>query len=275
LPRLESETAWRIFAVGSKPVNTWEEARTQIQAHADTVAITVERSGQRRELSVTPRNRRIGVSPKSEMRPISVGDAAALGVVLPLKVVKEAARSFTSWHSVDKVEVKGPVGIVKESGTAAKDSWLSLLYFLAAMGSYCWPFVAAVHLFDSLTAWVFRTTLTETNLPPPTLRIAGLRFSLQFSLGCWLAFLLAEAAAVAGAPGALLLVALLMPGVYALWPLLWISARTLWSNKSSWGLFPITLIPCGAPIIGISIALSLRKEERRLRTHSEPNVPSS
>jgi len=256
-------------------VNTWEEARTQIQAHADTVAITVERSGQRRELSVTPRNRRIGVSPKSEMRPISVGDAAALGVVLPLKVVKEAARSFTSWHSVDKVEVKGPVGIVKESGTAAKDSWLSLLYFLAAMGSYCWPFVAAVHLFDSLTAWVFRTTLTETNLPPPTLRIAGLRFSLQFSLGCWLAFLLAEAAAVAGAPGALLLVALLMPGVYALWPLLWISARTLWSNKSSWGLFPITLIPCGAPIIGISIALSLRKEERRLRTHSEPNVPSS
>jgi uncharacterized protein YndB with AHSA1/START domain len=55
--------------------------------------------------------------------------------------------SFDSLGESTRVTITAenvPPGI-KESGTAAKDSWLSLLYFLAAMGSYCWPFVAAVH----------------------------------------------------------------------------------------------------------------------------------
>lgn len=63
---------------------------------------------------------------------------------------------------------------------------------------------------------------------------------------------------------------LLTPGVWALWPLLWVSARELWTARWPLGVvFPVTLVPCAAPLMGIWVALRLGAEERRLRTHHQ------
>jgi hypothetical protein len=256
----------KVLAVGSVPVHTWDEARAQIQTHSDPVRITLERAGKRHELMVMPRDRRIGVAPVSVMRPVGILAAATRSVRMPVAVVTEAAKSFVALHHTS--EIRGPVGIVRDTGQAAKAGWLSYLFFLAVLGSYFWPFAAALHLFDVVTGWTFRLTLTETDLPERTLRIARLRFSLHFALGCWLAFLLAEAAAGFELPGALLLVALLTPGVWALWPLLWVSARELWGKGSPFGVtLSVLLVPCAAPLMGVWVALCLRKEELRLRSH--------
>jgi hypothetical protein len=259
----------KLLSVGSVPVHTWDEARAQIQAHSGPVQITVERFGQRQELSVTADNGRIGVAPVSAMRKIAIGQAALSAVRLPLTVVTETAKTFIRLQHVSDSERKGPGGIVREASSAARTSWLSLLNFLGFLGCYVWPFVAAVHVFDVVTGWTFRMTVTETSLPEHTLRIARLRFSMYFALGCWLAFMLVQTAAGAKLPGALPLIALLMPGVLALWPLLWISSRELWSKKWPWGvLVPVAFVPCMAQVMGVWVALCLRKEERRLRSHS-------
>ena len=58
-----------------------------------------------------------------------------------------------------------------------------------------------------------------------------------------------------------------MPGVWALWPLLWVSARELWGKGSPLGVvLPVLLVPCAAPVAGAWLAVCLRKEERRLRS---------
>jgi hypothetical protein len=256
----------KLLSVGSVPVHTWDEARAQIRAHSGPVPISVERSGQRQELSVTPDSGRIGVAPVYAMHRVALAQAAWRAMRLPLTVVIEVAKSFIRLH-VSDTELQGPAGIVRETSKAAQTGWLSLLYFLGVLGSYLWPFVAAVHVFDVVTGWTFRMTVTETSPPEHTLRISRLRFSMYFALGCWLAFVLVEMAASAELPGALLLLALLMPGVLALWPLLWISSRELWSKKWPWGvLVPVAFVPCMAQVLGVWVALCLRKEERRLRS---------
>lgn len=261
----------KVLVVGSVSVHTWDEARAQIQSHAGPVTITVERAGKRRDLSVTPRDRLIGVSPVSEMRRLALLEVASLSALLPLKVVSTSAESLIAWHQPK--DLKGPVGIVRETGNAAKAGWLAALYFLGVLGSYFWPFVAALHVFDVVTGWTFRMTLTETGLREPVLRMARLRFSMHFSLGCWLAVLLAEVALAAEVPGSWLLVVMLVPGVWALWPLLWVSLRELSGNKAPYGMVLPALVPCGAPILGVWVAIRLRQEERRLRSH-QPDAPS-
>jgi hypothetical protein len=255
-----------VLAVGGVPVRTWDELRAQVRMHSAPVQIALERSGRRQELSVKPRQGLIGISPVSVMRRPGFGEAASLAIWQPLHVVRSAANAFVSLHQ--NTELRGPVGIVSDTGRAAHRGWFAVLTFLGLVGSYFWPFVVGVHLFDVVTGWTFRMTVTETDLPEPTARIARLRFSMYFALGCWLAFILAEAAAALELPGSLLLIGLLIPGVWALWPLLWVSARELWAPRSSLGVvLPVTLVPCAAPIMGIWVAWRLHAEERRLRTH--------
>ena len=256
----------RVLAVGGIPVRTWEELRAQIQTHSAPVQIALERSGRRQELTVKPRAGRIGVQPSSVMRRPGFAEAASLAIGMPVRVVKNAAEAFVSLHQ--RVELKGPIGIVSETSKTARSGWFEVLYFLALLGSYFWPSIVGVHLFDAVTGWVFRMTVTEPSLPEQTARIARLRFSMYFALGCCLAFVLAELAASQELPGALLLIALLTPGIWALWPLLWVSARELWAPRWPLGVvFPVTLVPCAAPLMGIWVAWCLRAEERRLRTH--------
>lgn len=259
----------KVLAVGGVPIQTWDQLRAQVQAHTGPVQIVLERSGQRRELSVTPRGGRIGVTPVSQTRPASLGEAASRGAILPFTIVKAAAVTFVTWHQ--PTELKGPVGIVRDSGQATGRGWTHVLYFLGLLVSHFWPFAGGVHLFDAATSWTFRMTFADKGLPERTTQIARLAFTLYFALGCWGALVLAELAVGAELPGALPLIAVLMPGVSAIWPLLWVSSRELWGKSSLRGvLAPVSFLPCVAPALGIWLALRLKAEERRLRSHQEP-----
>lgn len=256
----------KVLAVGGVPVPTWEELRAQVQAHSGPVQVTIERSGQRQNLSVNPRSGRIGVAPAVLRREAGLAEAASLALQQPFRIVSQAAQAFVAVH--ESSELKGPVGIVREGGSATRAGWLAVLQFLGLLVSYFWPFVVGVHLFDVITGWTFRMTAGDADSPRPATRIARLRFSMYCALGCWLAVGLAELAAAAGLPGAVLLVGLLVPGVWALWPLLWISAQELWAPRWPLGVvLPVTLVPCAALIMGVWVAFRLRAEERRLRTH--------
>lgn len=166
----------RILTVGGVPVRTWDELRAQIRTHAAPVQIALERSGQRQELTVKPHAGLIGVQPVSVMRPPGLAEAASLAIGMPARVVKNAAEALVSLHQ--RVELKGPVGIVSETSKTARDGWVQVLYFLAVLGSYFWPSIVGVHLFDAVTGWIFRMTVTEPSLPEQTARIARLRFSM-------------------------------------------------------------------------------------------------
>lgn len=255
----------KVLAVGGVPVPTWDALRAQVKGHDEPVSITLERAGKRLELSVTPRSGVIGVSPLYVKRPIGLVESARLAFALPLRIVSATFQSVVATH--ERHVFKGPVGIVQETGKAGEQGGLDLLHFLAILGSYFWPIVAALHLFDEATGWAFRLTFSEPHLPDAVRRIARLRFSMHFALACYPAFLLGQWG-VDSVPGSLVVVMLLVPGVSALWPLMWISARELWGKRALFGvLLPVTLVPCVAPIIGVWLALRLNDEEQRLRSH--------
>ncbi len=139
-----------ILAVGGTKVGPtdWELMREQIVKSPDKpLAFEIERGGEKLTLTITPKNEkgegRIGVSPVSKMVPISAKEAGVLAMTLPYKVVKESilglGRIITG---KDKADLKGPVGIVKETSKAAAAGWLPLLYFLGVLSAYLGGFNA-------------------------------------------------------------------------------------------------------------------------------------
>jgi hypothetical protein len=258
----------RVVAIAGAPVSTWDELRAQVARHSEPVQVTFERAGHRQSLSVVPRNNRIGVTPTQRMRDASLAEAAKLALVLPLRIVRDSAKALTTKNEAK--DLRGPVGIVNETSNAARAGWDSVLYFLGILGSYFWPFIAATHAFDVVTGWLFRLTFTPTQLPMQAVQIARLRLTMYFSLGCWLVMVGAQAASLADIPGTIALAMLVTPGVWAVWPLLWVSARSL--GKGNWPLgvvLPVVLVPCAAPVMAIVVAQQLGKEERRLRSHTQ------
>lgn len=259
----------RVVAVGDAPVTTWDELRAQVAKHSGPVPITVERAGRRHVLSVTPRQGRIGTAAAPRMREAGLGEIARHALVLPLRIVADSAKAVVAQDKA--TDLRGPVGIVSETGKAANEGWYSLLYFLAGLGSYCWPFIVATHAFDVATGWLFQLTFTAAHLPERVVQIARLRLAMYFSLGCWVVLVGAHlAASLADIPGTAALAIVMIPGVWAVWPLLWVSARSL--GKGNWPLgvvLPVVVIPCAAPIMAVVIAQQLGKEEQRLRSHAQ------
>lgn len=142
------QTGDAIIAVGGKQVTDWETMREQIvKSPGKPLEFEIERGKERLKLSITPKNEknegRIGVSPVYKMVPVSAKEAGAIALSLPYKVVKESilglGRIITG---KEKADLKGPVGIVKETSKAAKAGWLPLLYFLGVLSAYLGGFNA-------------------------------------------------------------------------------------------------------------------------------------
>jgi regulator of sigma E protease len=142
------QTGDAIIAVGGKQVTDWETMREQIvKSPGKPLEFEIERGKERLKLSITPKNEknegRIGVAPVYKMVPVSAKEAGAIALSLPYKVVKESilglGRIITG---KEKADLKGPVGIVKETSKAAKAGWLPLLYFLGVLSAYLGGFNA-------------------------------------------------------------------------------------------------------------------------------------
>lgn len=137
-----------IVAVGGKKVADWETMREQIvRSPGKPLVFDIERGKDKLQITVTPKNEkgegRIGVSPVSKMVPVTAKEAGFIAMTLPYRVVKESilglGRIITG---KDKADLKGPVGIVKETSKAAKAGWLPLLYFLGVLSAYLGGFNA-------------------------------------------------------------------------------------------------------------------------------------
>jgi hypothetical protein len=184
---------------------------------------------------------------------------------LPFEVVKESAKALLTLH--EKAVMKGPVGIASETDKTGQRGLAALLYFLGILAAYNWPFFVGAHAFDAVTGWVFRTTLYEPErASDELLRVARLRLALDFALASWVSALLGQVALAFEVPGSALLALSALPGVWATFPLLWVSGREL--DGKPWKVFLPSLVPCVTPLIGISVAKRLRKAERDLRTHA-------
>ncbi len=142
------KTGDTIVAVGGKKVTDWDTMREQIVKSPDKpLSFEIERGREKLQLTITPKNEkgegRIGVAPVTKQVPVSAKEAGVIAMTLPYKVVKESilglGRIITG---KDKADLKGPVGIVKETSKAAKAGWLPLLYFLGVLSAYLGGFNA-------------------------------------------------------------------------------------------------------------------------------------
>jgi regulator of sigma E protease len=142
------KTGDTIVAVGGKKVTDWDTMREQIVKSPDKpLSFEIERGSEKLQLTITPKNEkgegRIGVAPVTKQVPVSAKEAGVIAMTLPYKVVKESilglGRIITG---KDKADLKGPVGIVKETSKAAKAGWLPLLYFLGVLSAYLGGFNA-------------------------------------------------------------------------------------------------------------------------------------
>lgn len=124
-------------------VNDWMKFRELVLKRPNLpTPIVVERKGERVPLVVTPTptgksgEGRIGLMADMKSIPIPVGRAASLSVKAPAKVVGDLLSGLSKWiRGKEKVELGGPVMMVKEGTRAAKGGAGDLFIFLAALSA--------------------------------------------------------------------------------------------------------------------------------------------
>jgi regulator of sigma E protease len=142
------QTGDRILEVNGAAVHNWDELRKSISAHpGDTVELSIERDGQTQHKQVVPKARgekdegHILVRPQSRVEPVGVGEAVEMSVVAPPVFVYENVRAIGRvLAGRDKLQVSGPVGIVKETAKQARTGFGVLLQFLGALSAYLGAF---------------------------------------------------------------------------------------------------------------------------------------
>jgi regulator of sigma E protease len=137
-----------IVAVAGKPVSDWETMRQQIvKSPNQPLVFDIERGKERLKLTITPKSEkgegRIGVLPVSKMVPVTAREAGVKALVLPYQVVKDSIVMLGRILTLqEKPDLKGPVGIVKETSKAASRGWLELTFFLGILSAYLGGFNA-------------------------------------------------------------------------------------------------------------------------------------
>lgn len=130
----------RIVAIDGKPVEKWNEMRDIILAHPnETLAIEIERAGERKTLRVTPEPKGengggiIGVRP--ERAPMPVGEAVEQAIVQPAMIVGLTVVSIARMiQGEGEGQLTGPIGIMRETKRAAERGlpvYLSIVGFLS------------------------------------------------------------------------------------------------------------------------------------------------
>ena len=137
-----------IVGVGGKKVGDWDTMRREIVKNPDKpLVFDIERGKEKLQLTITPKNEknegRIGVAPQPKMVPVTAKEAGIRALVLPYQVVRDSivmlGRIITLKEPPD---LKGPVGIVKETSKAASKGWLELVFFLGVLSAYLGGFNA-------------------------------------------------------------------------------------------------------------------------------------
>lgn len=138
----------RILEVNGAAVKNWDELRKAVGSHAgEPVDLTLERGTETLHKTVTPGPKGdkdeglIHVRMPLHMEPVSVGQAFKISVVAPPVFVYENVLAMGRVIAgKEKLQVNGPVGIVKETAKQAKLGPGMYLYFLGMLSAYLGAF---------------------------------------------------------------------------------------------------------------------------------------
>jgi regulator of sigma E protease len=141
-------TGDRILEVNGVVVHNWDELRKSVSAHpGDPVDLAISRDGQTLHKSVVPGPRGekdeglIHVRMPTHVEPVGFGEAARMSVIAPPFFVYENVRAIGRvLTGKEKLQVSGPVGIVKETAKQARTGPGVLLQFLGMLSAYLGAF---------------------------------------------------------------------------------------------------------------------------------------
>jgi regulator of sigma E protease len=134
----------KVLTVNDEQIRDWEQLKRAIRAHpGDPVAITVERDGSPVVIHVTPKpagdkeEGKILIGPDAKVVSVTLGQAALLSLTEPPKIVYELVRGLArTIAGLEKPELSGPVGIVKQTSAAVRSGIANTLKFLGMLSAY-------------------------------------------------------------------------------------------------------------------------------------------
>jgi regulator of sigma E protease len=139
------ETNDKIDAVNGVSVHNWDELRKEVKSHpGEAIDLTLERNGETLHKTVTPTAKTdsdegglIHVKMPTHHESVGLLEAGKLGVIAPPLIVYENMRAIgrVIAHR-DKLELSGPIGIVKESAKQVKLGPGAFLWFLGGLSAY-------------------------------------------------------------------------------------------------------------------------------------------
>jgi regulator of sigma E protease len=142
------QTGDRVLSVNGQALKNWEELRKAVSAHpGEAVDLAVERNGETLHEQVTPGPRGdkdeglIHVRMPTHVESVSLREAATMSVVAPPAFVYENVRAIGRVITgKEKLQVNGPVGIVKETARQAHLGPGVYLQFLGMLSAYLGAF---------------------------------------------------------------------------------------------------------------------------------------
>lgn len=142
------QTGDRVLDVDGHPVRTWDELRKAVSAHpGEPVTLGIDRGGQTLHEVVTPGPKGdkdeglIHVRMPTHVEPVGVVEAGKMSVIAPPLFVYENVRAIGRvLAGKEKLQVNGPVGIVKETAKQARTGPGVLLQFLGMLSAYLGAF---------------------------------------------------------------------------------------------------------------------------------------
>lgn len=133
-------TGDRILEINGVALHKWDELRKAVSSHpGEAIEVTVEHDGVTTKKSVTPERERglIHVLPPNTHEPVGFGEAVKMSIVAPPLFVYENVRAIGRVIAgKEKLQVSGPVGIVKETARQAKLGVGALLPLLGMISAY-------------------------------------------------------------------------------------------------------------------------------------------
>lgn len=142
------ETGDRVLEVNGAPVHNWTELRKAVSTHpGEAIDLTLERGGDTLHKSVVPGPRGdkdeglIHVRVPLHVERVGFAEAVQMSVVYPPEFVYENVRAIGRvLAGKEKLQVSGPVGIVKETAKQARTGPGVLLQFLGMLSAYLGAF---------------------------------------------------------------------------------------------------------------------------------------
>ena len=133
----------RIVSVNGEGIRDWDHLKSVVGAHpGEKIDVEIERESERLHLFPTPLGEgdtkgKILVGPYAAWQPVTASQAAVLSVTEPPKVVYNLVKGLARMIAgKEKPELAGPVGIVKEVGSAARNGAPVYLKLLGALSAY-------------------------------------------------------------------------------------------------------------------------------------------